>query len=143
MTLSRRDQFAMAAMSSWIRAIADSPEMDGYDSDEGSFVQHQTAVAKTAYGYADAMESIAKLDEQKAALDQPIKVVLHDQNDRDEIARLRAELAKYTGDLTDEQIEIIRLRYRKLNEPGDTAEAWAKSDEIIRKVRSGEAGRGE
>jgi hypothetical protein len=138
MTLSRRDQFAMAAMSSWIRAIADSPEMDGYDSDEGSFVQHQTAVAKTAYGYADAMESIAKLDEQKAALDQPIKVVLHDQNDRDEIARLRAELAKYTGDLTDEQAEDVRvpMRYEFVN--GKHARIFVQGcDAAIRKVRSG------
>ena len=53
--ITLRDLFAVAALEGWLSGPCQGDTLDGYDEDDDSFRQHQRAVAKTCYGYANAM----------------------------------------------------------------------------------------
>jgi hypothetical protein len=50
-----RDEFAGRAMEGMLAGISGSEYMDEYDGDEKLFGEHQHALGKTAYSYADAL----------------------------------------------------------------------------------------
>jgi hypothetical protein len=53
--MSLRDYFAAMALQGWLSGPCQGDVLDSYEPDTDSFAQHQLAVAKTCYGYADAM----------------------------------------------------------------------------------------
>jgi len=53
--ITLRDLFAAAALTGWISGPCNGDTLDEYDGDQGAFAEHQAAVAKAVYGYADAM----------------------------------------------------------------------------------------
>jgi len=57
------DWFAGQAIEGWIASLT-AEVIDSYDGDEDAFAEHQMAVAKTCYNYADAM--LAEKSRRKA-----------------------------------------------------------------------------
>lgn len=53
--MTLRDWFAGQALQVWVAGISGRDFMDDYDGDDQAFAEHQAAVAKAAYGYADTM----------------------------------------------------------------------------------------
>ena len=51
--VSLRDWFAGRALTGWIAALGNI--IEEYDGEDAVFAEHQAAVARTCYGYADAM----------------------------------------------------------------------------------------
>jgi hypothetical protein len=52
--ITPRDLFAAAALCGWVASL-EAVEMDEYTGEDEAFAEHQAAVAKTCWGYADAM----------------------------------------------------------------------------------------
>lgn len=53
--MSLRDWFAGQALQGWLSGPCQGDVLAEYEDDDAVFKQHQAAVAKAAYGYADAM----------------------------------------------------------------------------------------
>jgi hypothetical protein len=53
--MTLRDYFAAAALQGWLSGPCQGDVLDDYDDNSKSFAEHQALVAKTCYGYADAM----------------------------------------------------------------------------------------
>ena len=51
--LSKREWFSGMAMQGWIAGLGDT--LGDFDDEDEAFAEHQAAVAKAAFGYADAM----------------------------------------------------------------------------------------
>ncbi len=122
--LSRRDEFAKAAMQKLIPEDMNKVRCDSLGSMTPERIAHRAMV------YADAL--IAKLAEGQPALVERNMAIPC------EIARLRAELAKYTGDLTNEQAhQVMFIVVNELG--GSTCRRDANAfDAAIRRVRSWE-----
>jgi hypothetical protein len=112
-------------MAAMVAAV--SSDSTGYGDDE------IPGLARFSVDCADAL--IAKLAEGQPDLDAMALVLSHEghiEKQDAEIARLRAELAKYTGDLTDEQKKWLAKEY------GADMSSWGYRDAAIRRVRSWE-----
>ena len=53
-SMTLRDWFAGQALAGWLASL-DFNEMRDYDNEPEAFAEHQSLVAQTCYGYADAM----------------------------------------------------------------------------------------
>jgi len=53
--MSLRDWFAGQALAGWIAGPCQGDSLDEYEGFHAEFAEHQQQVAKTCYGYADAM----------------------------------------------------------------------------------------
>ena len=116
--LSRRDEFAKAAM----QGMMAHGWCDGNDD----------YTIGSAVAAADAL--IAKLDEGRDD-DEYSKLRIDHDKMFDEVVRLRAELARYTSDLTDEQARDVYQRWvPNPAGPEETTHSW---DAAIRRVRGG------
>ena len=150
--LSRRDEFAKAAMEGWVAGLGEV--LDEYIDDDKCFAEHQAKVAEAAVGYADAL--IANLDGNTNTISgacdlcpawraeiASLRAELDEQRAYAvsygrEVFELRAELAKYTGDLTQEQAWKA-FNDTPLVELGDGPVAMVRAQDVaIRKARSGE-----
>jgi hypothetical protein len=116
--LSRRDEFAKAAM----HAMTTRRQVEAGE------------VADGAYAIADAMEARAQLDEGQD--DAPRRCIETMVDQHAEIDRLRAELARYTSDLTDEQARAAWNLWDGCGTLGATG--MKDRDAAIRRVRGGE-----
>lgn len=59
-----RDYFAGQALVGWLASMPDEALAE-YDNNARAFAEHQTAVAKACYGYADAMIKASKPSKAK------------------------------------------------------------------------------
>ena len=50
-----RDYFAAAALQGWLSGPCQGDILDDYLDDDKAFAEHQAIVARSCYGYADAM----------------------------------------------------------------------------------------
>lgn len=50
-----RDHFAAKALQGWLSGPCQGDTLDDYDDKQAAFLEHQECVARTCYGYADAM----------------------------------------------------------------------------------------
>lgn len=50
-----RDYFAAMALQGWLSGPCHGEVLDDYEGEPEAFAEHQAAVARTCYGYADAM----------------------------------------------------------------------------------------
>ena len=53
--MTLRDWFASQALQGWLSGPCQGDELDDVVDEPRVFVEHQSAVAKACYGYADAM----------------------------------------------------------------------------------------
>ena len=52
--MTLRQWYAGMALQGWVAALT-SDEVDSYDNEPVAFAEHQRAVAKACFGYADAL----------------------------------------------------------------------------------------